>query len=165
MFYSFTCTHRDIFVYKIFNEIWIHKFVLLNLQLCQCLSFCPSIFPLLITPLVSSKFSYVRQLSVISCDHFIFFRLYFSVYIYGCTICLIPGLFYVYVYVYTVFFGVHIWLYDMSNTWTFLCLCMFMFILYFYLVLHPKGCSDLKNKHSKSGVYRIYPDNVKPFKG
>ena len=31
-------------------------------------------------------------------------------------------------------------------------------------MLHPKDCSDLKNKHSKSGVYRIYPDNVKSFK-
>jgi hypothetical protein len=40
----------------------------------------------------------------------------------------------------------------------------FMFILYFYLVLHPKDCSDLKNKHSKSGVYRIFPDNINPFK-
>ena len=41
---------------------------------------------------------------------------------------------------------------------------IFMFILYFYLVLHLKDCSDLKNKHSKSGVYRIYPDKVKSFK-
>ena len=41
---------------------------------------------------------------------------------------------------------------------------MFMFILYFYLVLHPRDCSDLKYKYFKSGVYRIYPDNVKSFK-
>ena len=31
-------------------------------------------------------------------------------------------------------------------------------------MLHPKDCSDLKYKHSKSGVYRIDPDNVKSFK-
>ena len=31
-------------------------------------------------------------------------------------------------------------------------------------MLHPKDCSDLKNKHSKSDVYRIYPDKVKSFK-
>ena len=52
--YTITCTHRDIVVYKIFN-IWIHKFVLLNLQLCNCLSFCPSsICRFLVPPLVSS---------------------------------------------------------------------------------------------------------------
>ena len=28
---------------------------------------------------------------------------------------------------------------------------------------HPKDCSDLKHKHKKSGVYKIYPDNIKPF--
>ena len=33
-----------------------------------------------------------------------------------------------------------------------------------YLVHYPKDCSDLKYKRSKSGVYRISPDNVKPFK-
>jgi hypothetical protein len=37
-------------------------------------------------------------------------------------------------------------------------------LLYSYLVLHPKDCSDLKNNHSKSGVYRIYPDHIKSFK-
>jgi hypothetical protein len=41
---------------------------------------------------------------------------------------------------------------------------MFTYILYAYLVLHPKDCSDLKYLDSKSGVYRIYPDNAKPFK-
>ena len=37
-------------------------------------------------------------------------------------------------------------------------------MVYPYLVHYPKDCSDLKYKRSKSGVYRIYPDNVKSFK-
>ena len=36
--------------------------------------------------------------------------------------------------------------------------------IFFFLVQnHPKDCSDLKHKHKKSGVYKIYPDNIKPF--
>ena len=37
-------------------------------------------------------------------------------------------------------------------------------MVYPYLVHYPKDYSDLKYQRSKSGVYRIYPDKVKPFK-